>query len=59
MNYSDLMKPNFLEKRRFLYEHINHIPSSQEIKYIFLDEAQDLERNVELYIPEKLLKDKL
>ena len=47
MNYSDLMKPNFLEKRRFLYEHINHIPSSYDIKYIFLDEAQDLERNVE------------
>lgn len=47
MNYSDLMKPNFLEKRRFLYEHINHIPSSKDIKYIFLDEAQDLERNVE------------
>ena len=47
MNYNDLMKPNFLEKRRFLYENINRIPSSYDIKYIFLDEAQDLERNVE------------
>lgn len=47
MDYSNLMKPDFLEKRRFLYEHINDIPSSNDIKYIFLDEAQDLERNVE------------
>lgn len=47
MDFPDLMKPNFLEKRRFLYENINSIPSSEEVKYIFLDEAQDLERNVE------------
>ena len=47
MNYNNLMKPDFLEKRRFLQENINHIPGSNRVKYIFLDEAQDLERNVE------------
>ena len=47
MNYPNLMKPNFLEKRRFLYENINSIPDKPHIKFIFLDEAQDLERNVE------------
>ena len=47
MDYPDLKKPNFLEKRKFLYQNLNSIVPDQTIKYIFLDEAQDLEKNVE------------
>jgi hypothetical protein len=46
MSYADLKHPNFLEKRRFLYQNILRIPEDEKIKYIFIDEAQDLEKNV-------------
>ena len=42
-----LKHPNFLEKRKFLYQNLSSIPVDTEMKYIFLDEAQDLEKNVE------------
>ena len=47
MDYKDLKHPNFLEKRKFLYQNISSIPSNETIRFIFLDEAQDLEKNVE------------
>lgn len=47
LEYPNLKKPNFLEKRKFLYQNLNAIAPDESIKYIFLDEAQDLEKNVE------------
>jgi len=47
LEYPNLKKPNFLEKRKFLYQNLNAIAPDETIKYIFLDEAQDLEKNVE------------
>ncbi len=46
MSYAELKHPNFLEKRKFLYQNILRIPEDERIKYIFIDEAQDLEKNV-------------
>ena len=46
MNYPLLLDPNFQEKRKFLYQNLASIPSTDTIDYIFLDEAQDLERPV-------------
>jgi hypothetical protein len=45
LEYKDLKHPNFLEKRRFLYQNIFKIEKDFKIKYVFLDEAQDLETN--------------
>ena len=47
LEYPNLKKPNFLEKRKFLYQNLNSIRPDENVKYIFLDEAQDLEKNVE------------
>jgi hypothetical protein len=47
MDYVDLKHPNFLEKRKYLFKNILQIPQVDFIQYIFLDEAQDLERSVE------------
>lgn len=47
LEYPNLKKPNFLEKRKFLYQHLSSIQPNERIQYIFLDEAQDLEKNVE------------
>lgn len=46
MKYPLLKDPNFREKRQFLYQNISKIPPCDSIDYIFLDEAQDLERQV-------------
>jgi hypothetical protein len=46
LEYKDLKHPNFLEKRKFLYQNINDIQADSKIKYVFIDEAQDLEINV-------------
>lgn len=47
MDYKDLKHPNFLEKRRFLYQNIASIPPNETVQFVFLDEAQDLEKHVE------------
>lgn len=47
MDYADLKHPNFLEKRKFLFKNMMKIPEDETIRYIFLDEAQDLERSVQ------------
>tara|TARA_X000000950_G_scaffold283803_1_gene385475 strand:+ start:1147 stop:3855 length:2709 start_codon:yes stop_codon:yes gene_type:complete len=47
LNYKDLKHPNFLQKRQFLYHNLLRIPENKIIKYVFIDESQDLERNVE------------
>ena len=46
LEYKDLKHPNFLEKRKFLYQNIHRIQDDVKIKYVFIDEAQDLEISV-------------
>jgi hypothetical protein len=53
MDYKDLKHPNFLEKRKFLFKNIIDIPPNNSIQFIFLDEAQDLERNVQLLLKKR------
>ena len=47
MNYPHIKDPDFQEKRAFLYQNIAKIPPDLSIEYIFLDEAQDLERQIQ------------
>jgi len=43
MKFSNLKALNFETKRRFVVEHLDQIPSNDIIRYVFVDEAQDLE----------------
>lgn len=58
MDYAELKHPNFLEKRKFLYQNILDIPEDETVKYIFIDEAQDLEKNVNTILTKRFPKAK-
>lgn len=58
MNYPTLKEPDFEEKRKFLYQNISKIPPDDSIDYIFLDEAQDLERQIHFIFKKRFPKAK-
>ena len=53
MEYPDLKHPNFLEKRKFLFQQLDKIPENPNMKFVFLDEAQDLENSVLLILKKR------
>jgi hypothetical protein len=53
MNYPTLKEPDFEEKRKYLYQNISNIPPDHSIDYIFLDEAQDLERQIHFILKKR------
>lgn len=44
MNMENIKLPNFEGKRRFVREKIHNIKPNKSIKYVFVDESQDLEK---------------
>lgn len=45
LNYENLHLPNFDGKRRFVREHLSEIKPKTTIRYVFVDECQDLEKS--------------
>lgn len=44
LGYEDLKQLNFDSKRRFVRENLNILNADNDIKYVFIDETQDLEK---------------
>ena len=45
MGMEDLKLPNFSGKRRFVVNHLDNMEAKKHIRYVFVDEAQDLEKS--------------
>lgn len=45
LNYPNLKLLNFETKRKYVFEHLEKIEPYLHIKYVFIDESQDLEKN--------------
>jgi len=45
LEYENLKQLNFETKRKFVFENLESILPNKDIKYVFIDESQDLEKN--------------
>jgi hypothetical protein len=45
LDYDKLKLLNFETKRKFVFENLKYLEKDCEIKYVFIDESQDLEKN--------------
>lgn len=45
MGMEDLKLPNFSGKRRYVVNHLDKVEAQEHIRYVFVDEAQDLEKS--------------